>query len=426
MIKFGTDGIRGLAYKEITQDLAKKLGNTLSGIIHSARILIGRDTRESGGDLEKALIEGIVDGGGTALALGIAPTPSVAFLLNEYNCDFGIVITASHNPSEYNGLKVFDKNGGKLSPLTEKEIEKGLNDEFYLKTKGGKIENPIDWENKYIDFLVKQGVSLKGKKILIDCANGAFSNIAGKVFERLNANVCVVNNKGEINRDCGALYPENLSHKVVNERIDFAFAFDGDGDRLISLDEKGKVVDGDGALIVLSNYFKEKGMLNENTVVGTVMTNLGTELELNKKGVQLIRANVGDKYILQELAKGYCLGAEQSGHVIIYNSLKTGDGCLCAVWLAKVCTQKNMPLSQLSDYERFYQVNDSYTVSKEILENSDFILLCEESKELLKDKGRIIVRASGTESKIRIMLESNDQSIIEILRDRFKSFVDNY
>lgn len=426
MIKFGTDGIRGIAYKEITQELAKKLGNTLSVISRSGRILIGRDTRESGLDLQNALIEGIVDGGGTALLPGIAPTPCVAYLVSEYNCDFGVAITASHNPPEYNGLKVFDRNGGKLSSDTEKRIEEGLNIDTYLYNKEGNVENAVDWESKYIDFLVKEGIDLKGKKILIDCANGAFSNIAGKVFEKLNANAVVINNKGLINDNCGAMYPENLATKVVNEGFDLAFAFDGDGDRLISLNEKGEVVDGDGALVVLSEYLKEKDELKNLTVVGTIMTNLGTELELNKKGIKLIRANVGDKYILQELTAGYVLGGEQSGHVIIYNSLKTGDGCLCAVWLAKVCVEKNLPLSMLCDYERFYQINDSYSVDREILENKEFIAICEECKEEFGDNGRIITRASGTEKKIRIMLESNNNTTVSKYREKFKAFVEQF
>lgn len=426
MIKFGTDGIRGIAYKEITLDLAKKLGNVLSDISCGGRILIGRDTRESGLDLHKTLTEGIVDGGGKALTLGIAPTPCVAYLLSEYNCDFGVVITASHNPSEYNGLKVFDRRGGKLSPDTEKKIEEGLNIDSYIHKEGGSVEKAIDWEKKYIDFLVQEGVDLKGMKILIDCANGAFSNIAGKVFEELNAKAVVINDKGIINDNCGAMYPENLSSRVVKEGFDIAFTFDGDGDRLITLDEKGKIVDGDGALVVLSDYLKEKGELKDDTVVGTVMTNLGTELELKNKGINLIRANVGDKYILQELAKGYVLGGEQSGHMIIYNSLKTGDGCLCAVWLAKICIEKNLPLSMLSEYERFYQINDSYAVDRDILLNKEFIAICEECKSEFGEKGRIITRASGTENKIRIMLESRDKTKIEKYRNKFKTFVDKY
>lgn len=415
-MKFGTDGIRGIAYEELSEDFAYKVGNAVGRLKNAAKAIIGRDTRVSGEDLTKAFCNGFIDAGGEILDCGLMPTAGVAYLAKKHKCDFGIVISASHNPPEYNGIKVFDGDGYKISEECERKIEDNTQKDP-VKRAGGKVAAFFDGEEEYVNFLASKGVELKGMKVLLDCSNGATSKVAPRVFLKLGADVTVVNDSLDgniINEDCGAVYAENLCGKAKD--FDLTFSFDGDGDRLIALEEKGNIVDGDKNLLVIGKYLKNKNELRNNLITGTLMTNIGIEQEIKSCGIKFDRADVGDKYVLRNLlAKGGILGGEGSGHTLILSESTTGDGIQTAVIISKIVKESKKPLSVLAKAELVPQITKSVKVKnkEEILQNGSVVQAIEDVKSFLKDEGRILIRPSGTENKLRITVEYKDENKIK-------------
>ncbi len=407
-IYFGTDGLRGIYGEEISPNIAYKCGNSLARLCNKKKVLIGRDTRTSGDILSISLASGLMSGGVSVVDVGITTTPVIAFLTKKFAFDFGVVISASHNPSNFNGIKIFDNLGYKISEEIENQIERK-----FVQTSLKGYENLGQYVFKpklikeYKKQLLKTFKSFKGLKIVLDCANGASFKIAKDLFEKLDGEIIVLNNKKDglnINNNCGALYPEKISQAVLNNHADIGFAFDGDADRIICCDENGKIIDGDDILYLLAKHSTPK----INKIVGTSMTNKGLEKALNSQGITLERADVGDKYVVEKMKNNnVLLGGEPSGHIIIHSLATTGDGVLTALEITKILIQSKKKLSELIDYVKFPQVNINVPViDKYRILNSDQL-----SKEILKtgqmfgENGRVLVRASGTESKIRIMCE---------------------
>lgn len=427
-MKFGTDGIRGIAYEELSKDFAYKAGNALGGLKEQCRAVIGRDTRVSGEDLTDAFCKGFIDAGGKIMDLGLMPTAGVAHLAIRHNCDYGVVISASHNPPEYNGIKVFDGEGYKISESLEREIEDRIAGKLYMR-KGGERINYEHGEEEYISFLVNKGTDLSGKRILLDCSNGATSRVAPAVFRRLGAETHVVNDSLDgrfINDNCGAVYAEALCDKAKN--YDMTFSFDGDGDRLIALDEKGQIVDGDKNLLVIGKYLKDKGLLKGNLITGTHMTNIGIQREIESYGICFDRADVGDKYVLRNLlTKGGILGGEGSGHTLLLSESTTGDGVQTAVILAKIAQESEKSLSELSDATLAPQITKSVKVADKdkIAQSKQLAEAVEKIKAEFANEGRILVRPSGTENKIRITVEYKDENRIKEIVNELTKLVEN-
>lgn len=418
---FGTDGLRGKVNEELTFDIAYKIGNALSILKEKPTIIVGSDTRISNTYLSLGVASGAMSGGARVIDIGVVPTAGIAFITKQLKADYGIVISASHNSGEYNGIKVFNKDGYKLSDKEEERIERcfireKINDYSNI----GTYEQNFNLAKLYKKYLINASEhSLKGKTIVLDCAYGAAHRIAPEVFRKLGANVIAANatNDGmKINQNCGALYPENLIRRVFRYKADMGFAFDGDSDRLIAVDETGGIIDGDMIIYGLAKYFKKTGKLAKNTVVGTSHTNMAIEEDLKKEGINLIRTDIGDKYVLSKLLeKGLSLGGEQSGHVIIKDLATTGDGILTAITVANMVINENTTMSKALNIELYPQVNKNV-----IVEDKFRIMNSEElSREISKynteldGKGRLMIRASGTEPKIRVMVESKDKNLNE-------------
>ena len=417
-IYFGTDGVRGVYREELTPSLAFKCGNSLSRFCYNKKVVIGRDTRTSGDILALSVANGLIDNGVNVIDVGIASTPAVAFLTRYLDCDFGVVISASHNPPEYNGIKIFDREGYKINETLENEIERKLMIPISQNYDGvGKYYSKPSLINHYIDDILKDTAPLgltQESKIVIDLANGACGKIAKKVFKKLGYNTIIINDRMnglKINDHCGALFPQNLIAKAKKHNAIMGFAFDGDGDRIIACDENGNLVDGDAILYILSQY--EKCC---SCVVGTTLSNKGFELALEKNGINLVRADVGDKYVIELMRKnGATLGGEPSGHIILKSHSTTGDGLLVALKLIAICQNSGRKLSQLIAFFPFPQINVNVSViDKFRILNSEKL-----SSEILKiqkqfkNNGRLLVRASGTENKIRIMCEHIDKKEAE-------------
>jgi phosphoglucosamine mutase len=447
---FGTDGIRGVAgqypldrrtIERIAYSLAIELTRR-SG--HAPRLVIGRDTRESGEWIEAALARGLHAARAGARFAGVITTPGVAYLTRTLGADAGLVISASHNSYEDNGIKVFSSSGRKLDDEAEQAIERNLGAQASLpawapattdwpKQAGrdacaprefsdDEIETDASLMEKYLAFLrgeVGAGVSLKGLRIVIDCANGAAYEIAPKLFTALGADLVVINadpNGKNINLDCGSLHPEKLRRTVIEQKADLGLAFDGDADRLLMVDERGDLVDGDQVLFIMADYMASKGRLSGGRVVATVMSNLGLELALADRGVTLARTAVGDKYVLDELLKGGgSLGGEQSGHIIFPEISLAGDGMITALEVLRAVAERNIALSALAAaYTRYPQVTVNVRVSRKppfdavppILEAINMI------EREMAGRGRLIVRYSGTENLARVMIEGQDESTI--------------
>lgn len=423
-IYFGTDGMRGVYGEELTPNLVYKCGNSLSRFCAKGKVLIGRDTRTSGDNLTLSFASGLTGGGVDVFDVGVVPTPAVAYLCKKLDCDYGIVISASHNPAKFNGVKIYDSQGYKISEEMEKAIERKLfTPRFVNFDKLGVYKQVKNKVKLYKDDLIKDIPSLKGMKIVLDCANGACKNIAKEVFSRLGAEIILLcNGEGkDINNLCGALYPEKMQRQVLQSQASMGFSFDGDGDRIVCSDEKGNILDGDDILFLLACSMKEcKG------VVGTTMSNKGFENALAKKKIPFFRADVGDKYVAELMrSKSLPLGGEPSGHIIIHSLSTTGDGILCALNLAKLVKQKQKPLSKLVSYKKFPQVNINLPViDKYRILNSD--RLSSETLEIQKlfgQNGRVLVRASGTESKIRIMCEHISRKIAQEKANKLEEIV---
>ena len=428
---FGTDGVRGIANQKLTSQLAYDLGRAgaycLTNAIHNAKILIGKDTRASGDMLESALVAGICSAGAEAVVACTLPTSAVAYLTREMGFDAGIMISASHNTVEYNGIKFFNAQGYKLADEIEDRIESIIinqSEEVPLPT-GIKIGRRIRLRKaaqEYIDFLVgTTDERFENMKVVLDCANGAASEVAPWVFKLLGAEVIPYYNMPDgnnINDNCGSTHPEQLARAVPELGADLGLAFDGDADRLIAVDEHGNIVDGDKIMSICALDLKERGELKKDTVVATVMSNMGMEMTLKKGGINLVRTDVGDRYVLEEMLKsGYGIGGEQSGHIIFLEHNTTGDGILSGVQLLSVMKRQNKHLSRLARNVDIYpQVLVNAKVSEQRKNGyMDDSAIVERINQLEKDfagNGRVLIRTSGTEPLVRVMIEGpNKQEI---------------
>lgn len=427
---FGTDGIRGVANLDLTCPLAHSVGNALASCKKNCRVLIGMDTRVSGDMLLHAVATGVMQGGGDVLDVGVMPTAGIAYLTRYYKADYGVVISASHNPAEYNGIKVFDSEGYKLGDKRERELELKMAHPHVVKAIAtGKYMFMHDSATDYVRFLVSQTTGLKGLRVLVDCSNGAAGRVAKSVFEQAGASVVVINTSAagiDINENVGALYASNLSDKVRNGGFDVGFAYDGDADRLMAVDEKGNVVDGDHLLYILACDEKSKGTLDTGTVVGTHHTNMGVQDALEKKGIKLVRADIGDKYVLEQMLKdGSPLGAEQSGHIILGKRTTTGDGILASLVIAQIMADSGKTLSELDEAKGYAQVNINVPVTDKLRIINSEAVTHEIGKvyEELAGQGRVLLRASGTEPKIRIMVECKSESKAKTLAKRLENLL---
>ncbi|MGL4572141.1 MAG: phosphoglucosamine mutase [Clostridium sp.] len=431
---FGTDGVRGVANTELTAELAYNLGRAGAYVLtegaHKPKILVAKDTRLSGDMLEAALVAGILSVGAEAVVLGVIPTPAVAHLTREYGADAGVMISASHNPVEYNGIKFFNNKGYKLSDELEDQIQSTIENGFVgvpspTGVALGRERVEVAALDDYIEF-AKNTISsnLEGVKIALDCANGSAHKAAVEAFRDLGAEVYVINDNPDgtnINEKCGSTHPEELMDYVVKKGCQMGFAFDGDADRCLAVDEKGNLINGDFILALCANHLKELGRLKDDTLVVTVMSNLGLDIACKKVGINLEKTKVGDRYVLEEmLEKGYVLGGEQSGHIIFLECNTTGDGLVTALQVASIVRRNKKTLSELCSIMReLPQVLVNATVPNEMkdiyLKDAEIIAEIERMEKLMDGKGRVLIRPSGTEPLVRVMLEGEDQEEIDKL-----------
>ncbi|MEK6372718.1 MAG: phosphoglucosamine mutase [Acidobacteriota bacterium] len=423
---FGTDGIRGKAHQyPLDPATMFALGEALAGRMRG-RILLGMDTRESGPEIARALAAGIGNRGGEAVFIGVVPTPAVAYLCHTSDAAAGISISASHNPYEDNGVKIFGHDGMKIADAEEEQLEDAMRAIRRQNVEIAPMELRENREliEKYEDFLA-DGIELHGEKVVLDTGHGAAYRIAPEVFRRVGAEVIVINDKPDgtnINENAGALHPEGLAERVVAEKASFGVAFDGDADRAIFVDDAGKVRDGDEIIYLWAQRLKREGRLRGNCVVTTVMSNFGFEQQLAEDGIELCRAQVGDKYVLETmLERGAVIGGEQSGHIIDLVSHTTGDGIHTALVIGELLAQAQQPFSQLRTFTPVPQVLINENVaSKPPLESLPrFQTALAEAQTRLSGKGRILVRYSGTENKVRVMVEgpADSRAVAERLRD---------
>lgn len=414
---FGTDGLRGKVNEDLTFDVAYKVGNALSTLTFNPTIVIGSDTRISNSYLTLGVASGAMSGGAKVIDIGIVPTAGIAYLTKQLGANYGVVISASHNSGEYNGIKVFNGDGYKLGDKEEERIERCF---IHEKTNDfpniGTFSQDLNVMKIYKKFLIEASENrLDGLTIVLDCAYGASHKVAPEVFRALGANVIATcaNNEGlKINKDCGALHPEALAKKVLRYKADMGFAFDGDADRLIAVNDKGEVIDGDMIIYALALYFKKIGKLKGDTVVGTKHTNMAIENALKEKGLTLLRTDIGDKYVLQKLIeRNLSIGGEQSGHIILKDIATTGDGILSAITLANMLINEKKKMSEALTIKLYPQVNINVIVKDKfrIMNSDELHLTISKYDEQLIGKGRIMIRASGTEPKVRVMVESQDR-----------------
>ena len=429
---FGTDGIRGTAnVYPMTSEVALKLGRAVSYVFKErhgrGRIVVGKDTRLSGYMLETAIASGVCSMGLDVWLVGPLPTPGIAFITSSMRADAGIVISASHNPYQDNGIKIFSGDGFKLPDELEYEIEKmvmegSLDTLRPTANKVGKAHRIDDAVGRYIVFLKNifpQPYSLDGLRIVVDCAHGAAYKVAPSVFEELGAHVIPygVDPDGEnINRDCGSLYPESLRERVLEHHAHIGIAFDGDADRVAFVDEKGQIIDGDGTMVVLARYLKEKGHLKKDTVVATIASNMGVETCLRSEGITVLRANVGDRYVLETMLRDdYNLGGEKSGHIVFLDHNTTGDGMVTALKMLNVMIEKEKGLGDLLEgFVEFPQIEKNVRVreKKPVEECPRLVKTIGAVRERLGGEGRVVVRYSGTEMKLRVMVEGSDHALV--------------
>lgn len=418
-IYFGTDGIRGIVNKSLTYNLAFKCGNTLASSKPRTKIVIGGDTRTSRNYITSAFASGAMSAGAEIIDIGICTTPGIAHITKSTNADFGVVVSASHNPPEYNGIKIFNCNGIKLGDKEEEDLERKFIYEItsdYLNI--GTFCSDEKLVKIYEDYLASCcNAPLNNLKILIDCSNGASYKIAPRVFRKLGAKVTTINctNSGEnINNNCGSTHPRSLMDGMKKYKADIGFAYDGDADRLIACDEKGNIIDGDILIFVLAKYLKSLNILAKNTVVGTTHTNKGLEEDLQTAGIQLLRANIGDKYVIEKMNEcNLNLGGEKSGHIILNDYISTGDGILASIKISEILARTKKKFSTLCKVHLYPQCNIDCIVSDKVKILNHFRLIdaIEHIKAKLGEDGRLLVRASGTEEKIRIMVETKSQKL---------------
>lgn len=421
---FGTDGFRGRANETLRLEHAVKIGEFLGRYFAKTtkvpKIVIGKDTRISSYMLEYGLAAGIASAGGDAYLMHVTTTPSVSYVTknNGFNC--GVMITASHNPYHDNGIKIINNNGDKMGDEFLQDIERYIDGELELSRAGepGRCVDYLTGRNSYISYLSTiPGNSFCGYKIGLDCANGASFAIARNVFSILGADVFIMSNQPDgrnINVDCGSTHPEALQRYVVENRLDIGFAFDGDADRCLMVDEKGNLIDGDGIMYIIGTYLKEHGRLNKNTVVATVMSNIGLHRALTNHGIKIVTTDVGDKYVAQEMfSNGYSIGGEQSGHIILSEHACTGDGILTAITLADILVEtKNIASALTAGLDIFPQKLKNIKVADKnrIMGDEKVKEYIEKTNEQFDGNGRLLLRASGTEPLIRIMVEAQDEA----------------
>lgn len=438
---FGTDGIRGVANKELTPELAFKIGRAGGYVLtqdqKKAKVVVGRDTRISGVLLESALVAGLLSIGVEVIRLGVLTTPGVAFMTKALGANAGVMISASHNPVEDNGIKFFGGDGYKLLDEKEAEIEQILDqvEDTLPRPTGcdvGTITDYFEGAHKYLSHL-KSTVTgdFAGLKIVIDCANGASSALAPRLLVDLEANVVTTAsnpNGTNINLNCGSTHPENLQKEVIAQKAHIGLAFDGDADRLIAVDEKGNLVDGDHILYICGTALKEKGKLKQNTVVTTVMANYGLNAALQDAGIGMKQTAVGDRYVMEEMIRGgYNLGGEQSGHVIFLDHITTGDGLLTALQLLQALKESGKALSELAaQVVKYPQVLVNVRVKTKLGwdENDAIQQAIVDGEQELGGSGRILVRPSGTEPLLRVMAEGPDEGTIRTIVDRIAAVIE--
>lgn len=429
---FGTDGVRGIANKELTAEIAYSLGRAGAFVLtegaHKPKILVGMDTRISGDMLEAALVAGILSVGAEAVRVGVVPTPAIAYLTRKYGADAGVMISASHNPVEYNGIKFFNSKGLKLSDELEDKIQSVIESDFegVPLPIGGDLGRKVTEESALEDYIefAKSTIDgdLKGLKVALDCANGASYKAAVETFRQLGAEVVVINNDPDgvnINKNCGSTHPEELMDYVVRKGCDLGLAFDGDADRCLAVDEKGNLINGDFIMAICGKFLKEKGKLDKDVVVVTVMSNLGLDIALRKESISTVKTKVGDRYVLEEMLKeGYKLGGEQSGHVIFLDYNTTGDGLVTGLQIATIVKNSDKKLSELAAMMTELPqilVNAKVPNDKKDIHEKDEEIINEINKieERLHGCGRVLIRPSGTEPLVRVMLEGEVQSELD-------------
>jgi phosphoglucosamine mutase len=430
---FGTDGIRGIANTyPMTAEVALNIGRAVAHLFkkekHRTKIIIGKDTRISGYMLEEAIVSGICSMGADAYIMGPLPTPGVSFMALSQRADAGIVISASHNPYHDNGIKIFSGDGFKLPDEREKEIENFFfNDhEEHLPDPEnlGKAYRIEDAEGRYIVFLKNtfpRDVSMEGMKIVLDCANGATYKVAPHVFWELGADIHTIHNEPNglnINDECGSQYTKDLSKNVLKEKAAIGMAFDGDGDRIIVVDEKGNTLTGDQIVAICANTLKKENRLKNNTVVTTIMSNKGLSNFFKSMGIKHLRADVGDRYVLEEMLKtGSVIGGEDSGHIIFLDHHTSGDGIVSGLQLVATMLKENKPLSELAKMVTIYPqvlINVKVKTKPEISKIPEIVEIIEKTEKELGDNGRVLVRYSGTEQICRIMVEGPDEETTKI------------
>ena len=426
---FGTDGFRGEANIDLTVEHAYKVGRFLGwyfGKDHKASIVIGKDTRRSSYMFEYALVSGLTASGADAYLLHVTTTPSVSYVVRTENFDCGIMISASHNPFYDNGIKIINGRGQKLEASLEEQIESYIDDEqpkIPFAT-GENIGRTVDFtagRNRYIGHLISIPTrSFKNVRVGLDCSNGSSSSIAKSVFDAVGAKTYVINNEPDgtnINKDCGSTHIEILQQFVREKHLDVGFAYDGDADRCIAVDDQGEIVDGDMIMFICGKYLKEQGRLNNDTIVTTIMSNLGLYKACDRNGIRYEKTAVGDKYVCENMmANGHSLGGEQSGHIIFSKHATTGDGILTSLMVMEVMLEKKVPLHVLADEITIYpQLLKNVRVANkaEARENKAVQKAVSDVAEALGDNGRILVRESGTEPLIRVMVEASDDAICE-------------
>ena len=432
---FGTDGARGVAITELSCETAMNIGKAAAIVLTKqkkkegkAKILIGKDTRVSSDILEAALMAGIMSVGADVELLGVVPTPAVAYLVKYYDADAGVMISASHNSVEYNGIKLFSDSGFKLPDEVENEIEALILDtpEKITLCEGcevGRVNRAANAADDYVKHLLSTSdLSVKKLKVLVDCANGSASATAKDLFTRLNVDFDLMHHTPDgcnINENCGSTHVEKLCERVVSGGYDLAVAFDGDADRCLAVDENGKVVDGDKLIAIISKYMRDKGQLRNDTAVVTVMSNLGFHTYMKNNSLNTVCTAVGDRYVLEEMLKsGYNIGGEQSGHIIFLDYATTGDGQLTAVQLITMMNEVKTPLSQLTagieDYPQLLvNVKITETGKNKWDKNEAILAAIKEAETAMGDSGRVLVRESGTEPLVRVMLEGKSAGDVD-------------
>ncbi|MBO6132827.1 MAG: phosphoglucosamine mutase [Lachnospiraceae bacterium] len=430
---FGTDGVRGVANTELTPLLAMELGAAGAYVLskeHAYRptIMVGCDTRASGDMLANALMAGICSVGANSVYVGVMPTPAIAYLTRKYKVDAGVVISASHNPVEFNGIKFFNGDGYKLSDELEDQIEECIKRENAdipkpIGSRIGKIKYRRDVVDEYINHSIKQiHTSLDGLKVVVDCAEGASYLTAVEALKELGAEVIPIHNNPDgtnINANCGSTHLEELCARVVMEKADLGLAFDGDADRLLAADENGRSVNGDEIMAIIGNHMMEKGSLRNNTIVVTVMTNLGFILMAKEKGINVEQTKVGDRYVLERMQEiGASLGGEQSGHIIFLDENTTGDGLLTALHLMEVLKETGKPLSELSKImtilpQSLHNASVPNHKRNSYMEYDEVREAIEKLEAKYAGEGRVLIRPSGTEPLVRVMIEGKNQKEID-------------